>query len=131
MLVLTFSVSTVNMKVLELINQSVGGMTMKTQRKAASTVVSALTARTQLGQILERVETKNERFIIKRRGQPQAIVMSIEDYVDIVAPAPDWLKSIQADSKKNGTDKLTMREIDAEIAATRRDIARQKAKKAS
>jgi len=104
---------------------------MKTQQKAASTVVSALTARTQLGQILKRVKTKNERFIIGRRGQPQAIVMSIEDYVDTVAPAPDWLTSIQADSKKNGTDKLNMREIDAEIAAVRSGASRRKSKKAS
>ncbi len=104
---------------------------MKTQRKAASTVVSALTARTQLGQILKRVESKNESFIIRRRGEPQAIVMSIRDYVNIVAPSPDWLKSIQADSKKNGTDKMTMKEIDAEIAATRREMAGRKAKKAS
>lgn len=104
---------------------------MKTQRKPASTMISALTARTQLGQILERVKTKNERFIIGRRGQPQAIVMSIEDYVDTVAPAPDWLKDIWADAKKNGTDKLTMREIDREIAEVRSQASRRKAKKAS
>ncbi len=94
-------------------------------------MISALTARTQLGQILERVKTKNERFIIGRRGQPQAIVMSIEDYVDTVAPAPDWLKDIWEDARKNGTDKLTMREIDREIAEVRSDASRRKAKKAS
>jgi len=104
---------------------------MKTQRKAASTIVSALTARTQLGQILKRVESKNERFIIRRRGEPQAIVMSIRDYVDIVAPAPDWLKEMWAISKKNGTDKITMKEIDAEIAEVRKEAASRKSKKAS
>jgi prevent-host-death family protein len=104
---------------------------MKPPRKSGSTMVSALTARTQLGQILTRVKSGNERFIIGRRGDPQAVVMSIADYVDIVAPAPDWLKSIWANSKKNGTDKLTMREIDEEIAAVRRENARRKNKKAS
>ena len=104
---------------------------MKTQRKAVSTVVSALTARTQLGQILKRVKTNNERFIIGRRGQPQAIVMSIEDYIDTVAPAPDWLKNSWAESRKNGTDKLTMREIDREIAEVRSASSRRKSKKAS
>ena len=94
-------------------------------------MVSALTARTQLGQILERVKSKNERFIIGRRGQPQAVVMSIEDYIDIVAPAPDWLKSAWAESEKNGTDKLTMRDIDREIAEVRKEASRRKAKKAS
>jgi prevent-host-death family protein len=104
---------------------------MKTQRKPASTMISALTARTQLGQILERVKTKNERFIIGRRGQPQAIVMSIEDYVDTVAPAPDWLQEIWAEARKNGTDKLTMRDIDREIAEVRKAVSNRKRKKAS
>jgi prevent-host-death family protein len=104
---------------------------MKTPANTLPKVVSALTARTQLGQILKRVKTKNERFIIGRRGQPQAVVMSIEDYVDTVAPAPDWLKSAWAESKKNGTDKLTMREIDREIAEVRSAASRRKSKKAS
>ncbi|SPF37727.1 hypothetical protein SBA4_2050004 [Candidatus Sulfopaludibacter sp. SbA4] len=33
--------------------------------------------------------------------------------------APTWLKEIWADSKRRGTDKLTRREINAEIAAAR------------
>jgi prevent-host-death family protein len=80
---------------------------------------------------MKRVKTKNEQLIIGRRGQPQAVVMSIEDYVDTVAPAPDWLKSAWAESKKNGTDKLTMREIDREIAEVRSAASRRKSKKAS
>jgi hypothetical protein len=39
--------------------------------------------------------------------------------VRTVPASPEWLMSIQQDSKKNGTDKLTMEEIDAEIAAAR------------
>jgi AbrB family looped-hinge helix DNA binding protein len=34
--------------------------------------------------------------------------------------APAWLKETWAASKRRGTDKLTMREINAEIAAVRR-----------
>ena len=42
--------------------------------------------------------------------------------------APDWLKDAWAESKRKGTDKLTMREINAEIAATRREVrTRQRA----
>ena len=36
-----------------------------------------------------------------------------------VPASPEWLASIQQDSRKKGTDKLTMEEIDAEIAAAR------------
>src|SRR5437016_5085391 len=35
--------------------------------------------------------------------------------------APDWLKETWAASKRRGTDKLTMRQINAEISAARRE----------
>jgi hypothetical protein len=41
--------------------------------------------------------------------------------VRTVPASPEWLMSIQQDSNKNGTDKLTLEEIDAEIAAARRE----------
>lgn len=87
-----------------------------------SKVVSALTARTQFGQILRRVKNNNERFVIDRRGEPQAIIMSLPDYVDAIAPEPDWLKKIRSASKRRGTDRLTMREIDGIVADTRREL---------
>lgn len=83
-------------------------------------VVSALTARTQLGQILRRATRNNERFVVDRRGEPSVIIMSIKDYVDTVAPPPKWLKDVQAASKRRGTDKLTMMQIDAAITKVRR-----------
>jgi len=36
-------------------------------------------------------------------------------------PAPEWLRSIQQDAREKGLDRLTSEEIDAEIAASRRD----------
>ncbi len=39
--------------------------------------------------------------------------------------APAWLKETWADSKRRGTDKLTMREINAEISAVRRGRAKK------
>jgi len=84
-------------------------------------VISALTARTQLGQILKRVSQKNERFVVDRRGQPQAVIMGIKDYIDTFAPTPEWLKAIGTEAKQKGLHKLTMRQIDAEIAAARKE----------
>lgn len=85
-------------------------------------VVSALTARTQLGQILRRATKNNERFVVDRRGEPSVIIMSIKDYIDTIAPAPKWLKDIQAASKRRGTNKLSMTQIDAAIAKVRRPV---------
>jgi prevent-host-death family protein len=82
-------------------------------------VISALTARTQFGQILRRATKNNERFVVDRRGEPSVVIMSIKDYVDTIAPAPQWLKDMQASAKRRGTNKLTMRQIDAEIAKVR------------
>ena len=84
-------------------------------------VISALTARTQFGQILRRATQKNERFLIERRGEPQAIIISLADYIEAFAPTPAWLKAIGAESKRKGLNKLTMRQIDTEIAAARRE----------
>jgi AbrB family looped-hinge helix DNA binding protein len=39
--------------------------------------------------------------------------------------APEWLKEMWAESKRRGTDTITMREINAEIAAIRRGPARK------
>jgi len=42
------------------------------------------------------------------------------------AEAPEWLKERWKESKRAGTDKLTMRQINAEIAAVRRELAEKK-----
>ncbi len=78
---------------------------------------TAVTARTQFGQILDRAVEHNDRFLVERIGEPAVLIMSVVDFIKTLAPPPDWLKDIQADAKRKGLDKLTMTEIDAEIAA--------------
>lgn len=94
---------------------------MKKATTSRSSVVSALTARTQFGQIMRRAQQKNERFIVDRRGEPAVVIMSVNDYIDTFAPTPAWLKAIGAEAKRKGLNQLTMRQIDAEIAAVRRE----------
>jgi hypothetical protein len=36
-------------------------------------------------------------------------------------PAPEWLRSIQQNAREKGLDRLSAEEIDAEIAASRRE----------
>ena len=98
---------------------------MKT--RPMTNVVSALTARTQLGQILKRVKKNNERFVVDRRGEPQAVIMSMEDYIKTMAPPPAWLKGIWDASERRQTNRSTMREINAEIATARREVRKKKA----
>jgi prevent-host-death family protein len=82
-------------------------------------VVSALSARTGFGKLLQRVEDEHRSLVIEKRGTPKAVLLSIRDYVRLAAPEPEVLRLIGEESKRKGTDKLTSREIDQEIKAAR------------
>ena len=82
--------------------------------------ITAVTARTQFGQIVDRAVDHNDRFLVERNGELAVLILSVNDFVKTLAPPPDWLKDIQDDAKRKGLDKLTMADIDAEITAARR-----------
>ena len=90
-------------------------------------VVSALTARTQLGQILKRASEKDERFVVDRRGKPSVIIMSVRDYIRNIAPSPAAYRAIRQEARKNGSSSFSMREVDREIAAHRRQSTKNRA----
>lgn len=83
--------------------------------------VTADTARTRLDQIIERAVEHNERFLVERNGEPSVLILSVADFIQTLAPPPDWMQDIQDDSRSKGLDKLTMTEIDEEINAARRE----------
>lgn len=83
--------------------------------------ITAVTERTQFEQIMDRAVENNDRFLVERNGEPAVLILSVADYVKALARPPDWLKDIQDDAKRKGLDKLTMGDIDAEIAAARRE----------
>jgi prevent-host-death family protein len=83
-------------------------------------IISALEARTQFGQIMERASARDERFVVDRRGEPTVVIMSVRDYINTVAPEHEVLARIGAASKQRGTHKLSLREIGEEITAYRK-----------
>jgi prevent-host-death family protein len=93
--------------------------------------ISALTARTQLGQIMNRAVENNDRFLVERNGEPAVLILSVADYVKTFAPPPDWLEKSWNSAKRHGLDRLTMKEIDTEIAASRRGRRARKTKSRS
>jgi len=93
---------------------------MKKKSAPTASVVSALTARTQFGQIMRRATDKNERFVVDRRGEPAVIIMSVSDYMDTFAPEPAWLSEVRAKSKRRGTNKLSMETINSMISNVHR-----------
>ena len=91
------------------------------QTKRTAKVITALTARTQFGQIMRRASQKNQRFLVDRRGEPAVIIMSVNDYNDTIAPPTRIrLSNRQKEAKSMGLNKMSMRQIDAEIAAAMR-----------
>ena len=87
-------------------------------------VVSALTARTQLGQIIRRASTDQDRFVVGKRGEPVVVIMSIKDFLKNIAPEPEVMAAIRSEAKRQGKNNLSMREIDREIAAYRQEKQR-------
>ena len=86
--------------------------------------ITAVTARTQLGQIIDLAVDRNERFLVERNGEPTVLIISVADFINTLAPPPDWLTDIQSEARRKGLDKLTMPEIDSEIKAARRERRR-------
>lgn len=62
--------------------------------------ISALTARTQFGQIMNRAVERQERFLVDRRGEPAVIIMSVDDYLETIAPEDTALKNIRDEAKR-------------------------------
>ena len=64
---------------------------------------------------------ENETLALKAKAQARGL--SSEQYARQVLEhdlAPEWLRESWAEAQRNGTDQLTMEEIDAEIAAARK-----------
>ena len=87
--------------------------------KNENIVVSALSARTNFGRLLRRIEEERRSLVIEKRGTPRAVLLSIRDYVRLAAPEPEVLAILGEESKRNRTDRLTSRQIDRIIKAAR------------
>jgi prevent-host-death family protein len=87
--------------------------------KDHSIVVSALRVRSSLGKLLRRLEEERCSLVIEKRGTPKAVLLSIRDYVRLATPEPEVLRVLGEESRRKGTDKLSSRQIDQVIKATR------------
>ena len=82
--------------------------------------IPAFIARTQFGQILERVSRNRDRFLVTRKGEVKAVILGVEDFLEAVVKVPKSLVALQRQARRRGKDKLTLEEIEEEIAAVRR-----------
>ena len=93
--------------------------TTTTPGKNSAIVVSALSARSNFGKLLRRVDDERRSLVIAKRGTPKAVLLSIRDYVKLAAPEPEVLRVIGEESERNGTSTLTSRQIHQIIKTSR------------
>jgi prevent-host-death family protein len=101
-------------------------MPSSVRTKQEPIVVSALTARANLGKLLGSVADEQRLVLIKKRGVPQAVLLSLGKYIKLTTPEPEILRIIGEESVRNGTDKLTSRQIDQIIRDARAERKRKK-----
>ena len=94
---------------------------MATSPNTAPKVISALAARTQFGQIMRRARKDNTRFVVDRRGEPQVVIMGIRDFLKNIAPEKKVLAAIRASARKKGASRFSLRDINREIRAYRKE----------
>ena len=87
-------------------------------------VVSATEARAHLGEVLS-AATRGRAIVIRRRGGRDAVVTDADEYRRLLDPVAAALQRAGEASKRAGLDRMSMAEIDAEIAAARRERRRQ------
>ena len=100
-------------------------MASLTTDKNATIVVSALRARANFGKLLRRVEDERRSLVIEKRGTPRAVLLSIRDYVKLAAPEPEVLRVIGEESERKGKSRLTSRQIQQVIKASRTERAKR------
>lgn len=74
--------------------------------------IPAFTLRNALGETLDRVHYKHERFIVRRRDKPVAIVMGIDDYIDLLETVdeeldPNFQKAMRESYQNYKKDRFT------------------------
>jgi prevent-host-death family protein len=90
--------------------------------------ISAHTAMMEFDEIVNRAMEHNDRFLVERNGEPAVLILSVSDYIRTIAPTPEWLEESYEEARRTGLDKITMEEIDAEIAEHRREKRERRAK---
>jgi PHD/YefM family antitoxin component YafN of YafNO toxin-antitoxin module len=84
--------------------------------------ITAINLRHKLGEILDAVANKRERFLIKRSGIPAAILLSVPDFEDLQDLIDTWYE--QQDRAFQQSLLEARGEIDAGKVATIEDLRR-------
>jgi prevent-host-death family protein len=89
------------------------------ENKLFTKSLPAFLVRTQFGQILERVSKHHDRFLVTKNGEATAVILGVDDFLQAIAPTPESLAALHAQARRSGASRLSLEDIEAEIAAVR------------
>ena len=95
------------------------------KRKPPTKTVSAATARTQFGKLLELSQRKGIRFVVSRNGEPAVVIMPIADYLERTGDTPETLMKVHGAAKRRGLDLLKLSDVNSEVAPVRRRLQKK------
>lgn len=82
--------------------------------------IPAFLARTQFGQLMEHAQRDRARFLVSKNGEPAVVILAIDDYLENILKQPVALTKLQKTAKKRGLNRLSLNDINREIAAVRK-----------
>ena len=101
-----------------------------------TTKVYSITMPPDLAKQAERLAKKENRTMselmreaLRRYQRPQVSFDASKYIISKIAPTPPALQAVLEDAKRKGTNKLTMAQINREVAAVRRQHDRTKTKR--
>ena len=63
---------------------------MKRRGSPKTQEITAINLRHHLGEVLDKVSNRNQRFLIKRAGTPAAVLLNVSDYKDLEDLFDTW-----------------------------------------
>jgi prevent-host-death family protein len=87
--------------------------------KPMTQLIDALSARTRFGELMQKAEKNNLRFLVSRRGKPAVVILSVDDYLRNILKKPKILAEIQQEAVAADLDKMTEDEIQEVISEAR------------
>jgi len=70
---------------------------------------------------MRKAKEENARFVVDHNGEPQVVIMGIDDFIRTIAPERDVIVRIRAEARRKKKHAISSRDIDKEIRAYRRE----------
>lgn len=85
-------------------------------------VITVQKATKEFPKLVKGVKGSKRRYVLSLEGKPEAVVLGFDDYLRSIlrSKRSRTLTRIQEEARARGLDKLTLRDIDAEVEAYRR-----------